>query len=325
MIRSAFFEPNNPIKFLNTTQEISNYLNSKTGFLWVSIEAATDEEILLILKETFNFHPLTIEDCQSSGYQVAKLDDFISYVFIIAHAIKPTRDFHQLDTLELNLYVGENFLVTCTTDFQMPPVEKTWDRVTKDFRLSNFGPDFLCHAVLDILVDEYMPLIDQMEDEIEWLEETVLEKPSPATLARLLDLKHSIMSLRRLISPQREMINRLTRDEFTQIDPQSRYYFRDIYDHLVRIQDLADTIRDIVSGTMDIYLNSTNLRLNEVMKVLTIISTIFLPLSFIAGVFGMNFKNIPTAMHPLGFYLSVFGMLVIAIGMLWYFKWRKWF
>ena len=300
-------------------------MDSKTGFLWVSLEAATEEEILLILRDTFKFHPLTIEDCQSVGYQVAKLDDFISYVFIIVHAIKSTQDFHKLDTLELNLYVGANYLVTCTTDSQMPPVEKTWQRVEKDFRLSNFGPDFLCHAVLDILVDEYMPLIDQMEDEIEWLEESVLEKPSPATLARLLDLKHSIMSLRRLIAPQREMINRLTRDEFTQIDPQSRYYFRDIYDHLVRIQDLADTIRDIVSGTMEIYLNSTNLRLNEVMKVLTIISTIFLPLSFIAGVFGMNFKNIPTAMHPLGFYMTVFVMLVIGIGMLWYFKWRKWF
>jgi len=325
MIRSAFFVPNKPIKFLKTTKEISKYMDSKTGFLWVSLEAATEEEILLILRDTFKFHPLTIEDCQSVGYQVAKLDDFISYVFIIAHAIKPTQDFHKLDTLELNLYVGANYLVTCTTDSQMPPVEKTWQRVEKDFRLSNFGPDFLCHAVLDILVDEYMPLIDQMEDEIEWLEESVLEKPSPATLARLLDLKHSIMSLRRLIAPQREMINRLTRDEFTQIDPQSRYYFRDIYDHLVRIQDLADTIRDIVSGTMEIYLNSTNLRLNEVMKVLTIISTIFLPLSFIAGVFGMNFKNIPTTMHPLGFYMTVFVMLVIGIGMLWYFKWRKWF
>jgi len=325
MIRTAFFEPNHPIKFLKTINEISDYRDSRTGFLWVSLEAATEEEILLILRDTFKFHPLTIEDCQSIGYQVAKLDDFISYVFIIAHAIKPTQDFHQLDTLELNLYVGENYLVTCTTDSQMPPIEKTWERVEKDFRLSNFGPDFLCHAVLDILVDEYMPLIDQMEDEIEWLEESVLEKPSPATLARLLDLKHSIMSLRRLIAPQREMINRLTRDEFSQIDPQSRYYFRDIYDHLVRIQDLADTIRDIVSGTMDIYLNSTNLRLNEVMKVLTIISTIFLPLSFIAGVFGMNFKNIPTTMHPLGFFLIVFIMLLIGIAMLRYFKWRKWF
>lgn len=325
MIRSAYFEPKKPVQFLNSTEEITSKMDSKTGFLWVSLEAATEDEINLVLRDTFKFHPLTIEDSLSTGYQVSKVDDFIDYLFIIAHAIKPEDDFHKLETLELNLFLSEKYLVTCTTDSMMSPVEKTWERVSKDFRLSTFGPDFLCHAILDILVDEYMPLIDQMETEIEWLEDSVLEKPTPATLERLLTLKHSIMALRRVISPQREMINRLTRDEFDQVDPQSRYYFRDIYDHLVRIQDLADTIRDIVSGAMDIYLNSTSLRLNEVMKALTIVSTIFLPLSFIAGVYGMNFTQIPLAAHSLGFYLTCFGMLVIGLAMLWYFKWRKWF
>jgi len=253
------------------------------------------------------------------------VDDFSEYIFIMAHAMKPNADCEELETLELNLFLGENFLVTCTTEITMSPVEKVWERVHKDYRLSNFGSDFLCHAILDALVDEYMPLIDKMDDEVEFLEDSVLEKPTPKTLGRLLTLKHSIMELRRVISPQREMINRLTRDEFDQVDPQSRYYFRDIYDHLVRIQDLADTIRDIVSGAMDIYLNSTSLRLNEVMKALTIVSTIFLPLSFIAGVYGMNFTQIPLASNAWGFYITCFGMLVIGLAMLWYFKWRKWF
>lgn len=325
MIRSAFFEPNQPIRFLNSTDEIGSFMGSKTGFLWISLESASEDEVLLILRDTFKFHPLSIEDCLSPGYQVSKVDDFISYLFIIAHAIKPASDFQELETLELNLFLGENFLVTCSTEVSMSPVEKVWDRVHKDFRLSNFGSDFLCHAILDVLVDEYMPLIDQMDTEVEWLEDSVLEKPAPETLERLLSLKHSIMSLRRVISPQREMVNRLTRDEYALIDAQSRFYFRDIYDHLVRIQELSDTIRDIVSGAMDIYLNSTSLRLNEVMKALTIVSTIFLPLSFIAGVFGMNFVHIPIAAHPLGFYLCCFGMLAIGFGMLAYFKWRKWF
>mgnify|MGYP000927951634 CR=1 FL=1 len=325
MIRSAFFEPNQPIHFLNSVDEIGSFKDSKAGFLWISLESASEEEVLLILRDTFKFHPLSIEDCLSPGYQVSKVDDFITYLFIIAHAIKPTSDLQELETLELNLFLGENFLVTCTTESSMSPVEKVWERVHKDFRLSNFGPDFLCHAILDVLVDEYMPLIDQMDTEVEWLEDSVLEKPAPETLERLLSLKHSIMSLRRVISPQREMINRLTRDEYPLIDAQSRFYFRDIYDHLVRIQELSDTIRDIVSGAMDIYLNSTSLRLNEVMKALTIVSTIFLPLSFIAGVFGMNFVHIPIAAHPLGFYICCIGMLVIGFGMLLYFKWRKWF
>ena len=325
MIRSAYFEPNQPVDFLNTVDEISPKLDSKTGFLWVSLESASEEEINTVLKDIFKFHPLSIEDTLSAGYQVSKVDDFITYLFIIAHAIKPVKNFEELETLELNLFLGENFLVTCSTETSMSPVEKVWERVHKDFRLSNFGSDFLCHAILDNLVDEYMPLIDQMDTEVEFLEDSVLEKPSPKTLHRLLTLKHSIMELRRVISPQREMINRLTRDEYALIDPQSRFYFRDIYDHLVRIQDLSDTIRDIVSGAMDIYLNSTSLRLNEVMKALTIVSTIFLPLSFIAGVFGMNFVHIPTAAHPLGFYLCCIGMVIIGVGMLLYFKWRKWF
>ncbi|MCX6054468.1 MAG: magnesium/cobalt transporter CorA [Chloroflexi bacterium] len=324
-MRSAFFEPDQPIKYLTSSSEILENKGSKTGFLWISLENANNDEINLVLKDIFQFHPLTIEDCFNSDYQVSKVDDFISYIFIVAHALKPSNDFHELETTELNLFLGENFLVTCCSDPQISSIEKTWTRVQKDFRLSNFGPDFLCHAVLDNLVDEYMPLIDQMETEVEWLEDSVLEKPVPATLERLLTLKHSIMSLRRAISPQREMINRLTRDEFLQIDPQSRFYFRDIYDHLVRIQELSDTIRDIVSGALDIYLNSTSLRLNEVMKALTIVSTIFLPLSFIAGVFGMNFTHIPISTHMLGFYIACLGMALIGAAMLFYFKWRKWF
>jgi magnesium transporter len=325
MVRSAYFEPNQPVQFLDSVKEIAPKMDSKTGFLWVSLESATEDEINLVLRDTFKFHPLSIEDALSAGYQVAKVDDFITYLFIIAHAIKPAKDFEELQTLELNLFLGENFLVTCTTEASMAPVEKVWERVHKDYRLSNFGSDFLCHAILDALVDEYMPLIDQMDTEVEFLEDSVLEKPTPETLHRLLTLKHSIMELRRVISPQREMVNRLTRDEYALIDPQSRFYFRDIYDHLVRIQELSDTIRDIVSGAMDIYLNSTSLRLNEVMKALTIVSTIFLPLSFIAGVFGMNFVHIPIATDPIGFYICCAGMLAIGVGMLLYFKWRKWF
>ncbi len=325
MIRSAFFEPNEPVQFLKSVEDIPLNKDSKTGFIWVSLENASESEITTVLKETFRFHPLSIEDCLSSGYQVAKVDDFISYLFIIANAIDPSKGLDALETNEINIFLGKNFLVTCTTEASMPAVEKTWNRVRKDYRLSNFGSDFLCHTILDVLVDDLMPLIDQMETEVELLEDKVLEKPEPKTLEQLISIKHGIMELRRIIAPQREMVNRLTRDEFEFIDAQSRIYFRDIYDHLVRIQELSDTIRDIVSGAMDIYLNSTSLKLNEVMKALTIVSTIFLPLSFIAGVFGMNFIHIPLTTHPIGFYICCFFMLLIGLGMLFYFKWKKWF
>jgi magnesium transporter len=231
-----------------------------------------------------------------------------------------------LETDELNIFLGENYLVTVSKCKVIQPVEAVFHRIKRDERITQNGSDFLCHAVLDVLVDEYMPIIDKMDEDIEWLEDQVLAKPNPQTMERIINLKHSIMSLRRIIAPMREVINRLSRDDFPMIDRQSRIYFRDIYDHLVRIQDLSDTIRDIVSGTMDIYLNSTSLRLNEVMKALTIVSTIFLPLSFLAGVYGMNFLvNYPSFTWKYGtvFFwgLSIF----VAGGMLLFFKRRGWF
>lgn len=177
-----------------------------------------------------------------------------------------------------------------------------------------------------MVVDEYMPIIDQMEEEIEQLEDLVIAHPKPSTLTGIISLKHAIMTLRRIISPMREVINRLSRDEYRMIDAQSRIYFRDVYDHLVRIQDLSDTIRDIVGGTMDIYLNATSLRLNEVMKALTVVSTIFLPLSFLAGMYGMNFqRQFPAYSEENGIFIFWAMCIAVAGGMLTFFKRRGWF
>lgn len=325
MLRIAYLQPDKTPQIIEDSARIKEILSSPEGYLWVSLEHATDAEIVLVLRDIFQFHPLAVEDCQSPGYQTSKIDDFTDYIFVIAHAINPKETDHTLETLELDFFLGRNFLVTCYTDDIMPPVSNTWNLIQRDYRLSKNGPDFLCHTLLDALVDDYMPLIDTMESDVEWLEDSVLEKPKTETLQRLLSLKHNIMSLRRIIAPQREVVNRLSRDEFAQIDRQSLIYFRDIYDHLVRIQDLTDIIRDIVSGALDIYLNSTSLRLNEIMKALTIVSTVFLPLSFITGAFGMNFLYIPGASSKFGFYLMGLILVILGLGMLLYFRKRRWF
>jgi magnesium transporter len=304
---------------------LSTGLLNPDYYFWVSLESATDSEINEVLSNQFHFHPLAIEDCLSNGYQTSKVDDFKEYIFIITNALKPNDNLHDLNTLELDIFLGNNFIVSCYSDALMPPVERVFQRLERDNRLYSHGPDFLCHALIDTLVDEYMPVIDKMEGEIEWLEDKVLEKPNPETLADLLTLKHSIMSMRRVITPLRELINRLARDEYPQIESQTRLYFRDIYDHVIWILDISDTIRDIVSGSMDIYLNSTSLRLNEVMKALTIVSTIFLPLSFVAGVFGMNFQFMPMLNSSSGFLIINLAFLAITIGMLAFFKYRRWF
>jgi len=325
MIRSIYFPPReSPVRNLPPDQ-FAECLQNPEGLLWVSLENTTADEIQAILGEAFHFHPLTIEDCTNIGYQSPKIDDFDDYLFIIAHAIQPAWEITEETLLELGIFLGANYLVTVSTDPSMPPVIKTWDLLEKDQRLHLGGADFLCHSILDILVDDYMPLLDSMEDEIEKLEDLILASPKAETLERILALKHSIMVLRHIIWPQREVINRLSRDEYPMIDQKSRIYFRDIYDHLMRIQDMTENIRDIVSGSLDIYLNSTSLRLNEVMKALTIVSTIFLPLSFVAGNFGMNFKFMPELSWQYGYMMVIGIYIAIVIGMLTFFKKRGWF
>lgn len=325
MIRSIFFPPNQqPVRNLPVDQ-FEGCVAQPDGLLWVILEESSPNEIQSILGDVFHFHPLTIEDCINAGYQTPKIDDFGDYLFLIAHAIQPFAEIKEETVMELDIFLGANYLVTLSPDPKMPPVDKTWALLEKDQRIHQGGSDFLCHAILDILVDDYMPLLDRMEDEIELLEDQVLAKPKGETLERILALKHSIMVLRHIIWPQREVINRLSRDEFPEIDAKSRIYFRDIYDHIIRIQEMSENIRDIVSGSLDIYLNSTSLRLNEIMKALTIVSTIFLPLSFVAGNYGMNFKFMPELNWPLG-YVMVLGIyLSIVVGMLSFFRKRGWF
>jgi magnesium transporter len=207
----------------------------------------------------------------------------------------------------------------------MSSIKTVWERLERDKRPIEHGADFLCYTILDQLVDEYMPLLDMMDEEIDVLEdEVVLKKPKPDVLERILSLKHSILSLRRIIAPQREVMNRLSRDDLAQIADQHRIYYRDIYDHLVRVHDLSESIRDVVTGALDTYLSATSNRLNEIMKALTLVSTIFLPLSFIAGIYGMNFEYFPEIHWRYG-YLYVWTVFILIVGgMLWYFRRRGW-
>lgn len=326
MIRSIFAADHQSYRFELSLDEMRTILAEGTGLLWVILDQPEHHELESVLKDVFKFHPLPVEDCQSIGYQTPKVDDFDDYLFIISHAlIHDHNDLENLDTNELDLFLGKNYVVCSFREESMPPIQSIWDRIEKDQRLMSHGADFLAHAVLDALVDDYMPLIDRMDEEIEWLEDRVLEKPNPETLQRILGLKHSTLTLRRIVGPQRENMNRLSRDDFQIIAEKNKIYFRDIYDHLVRIQELIESVRDIVSGTLDIYLSATSNRLNEIMKALTIVSTIFLPLSFLAGVYGMNFKYFPEINWPLGYLFVWILFICISLVMVIFFKKRKWF
>ena len=326
MIRSIFINPQQE-KMLNLSErEMRSALKEEKGLLWVDLENPTSEEVKLVLHDLLHFHPLAIEDAISQGYQTPKIDDFGSYLFIIMHAIQTEGEHQKIGTVEVSFFMGENYLVTMIHEEKLAAIETIWKRLERDERVLQNGSDFLTHAILDAIVDDYIPVLDGIDDELETLEDLVLARPQTRLLERLLDIKHSLIFLRRVIAPQREVMNRLSRDDYHLIDHQSRIYYRDVYDHLVRFQDLLESLRDVVGGAMDIYLNSTSLRLNEIMKALTVVSTIFLPLSFIAGVYGMNFvTQFPT--YEWAFSILIFWgiCLTITAGMLIFFKRRGWF
>lgn len=326
MVRSVFINSDHKMKTNLSIDEMRSALLQVDGLLWIDLVQPDDNEVTLILQDVFEFHPLTIEDTISNGYQTPKIDDFGRYIFIIMHALQAQNTFSDLTTVEVNLYLGNNFLVSMVHDQSSLPVENIWKRIERDDRLLTNGSDFLCYGILDAIVDDYMPVLDQIDDELERLEDLVLERPLPHLLSNLLNIKHSLIFLRRVISPQREVMNRLSRDDYPMIDQQSRIYFRDVYDHLVRFQDLIESLRDVVGSAMDIYLNSTSLRLNEIMKALTVVSTIFLPLSFIAGVYGMNFV-VQFPDYELNYGIFIFWGIcaTISISMLLFFKRRGWF
>lgn len=324
MIRSIFCSKDGTCAIDLSPEQLAQILQEPGKLLWVSLEQPTQEEYHTILRDTFHFHPLAIEDCQNTGYQPPKVDDFEEYLFVIAHGVRANGTLDELETVELDLFLGRNYLVTSYNASEMPPVAAIRKRMERDERLLSHGADFLCHAILDHLVDDYMPLLDNMDEELDKLEDKLLERPGTDTLQRILALKHQILTLRRVITPQREVMNRLSRDDLPQIDPRNRIYFRDIYDHLVRIRDLSESLRDVVSGTLDIYLSVTSNRLNEVMKALTIVSTIFLPLTFVAGIYGMNFRYMPEIGWRYG-YAMVWGVFILMTTiMLWFFRYRKW-
>ena len=325
MIRSIFFSKNAPPKYDLTLDQIGKVIHDGSGLLWVSLEHTDSQEQSQVMRDTFHFHPLAIEDCLGDDYQTPKVDDYTEHIFVVAHALLPDHGVEEFRTSELDIFLGRNYLVTSFGAETMPPVQTLWRRLERDERLTSRGIDFLFHATLDILVDGYQPLLDDLDDEIDQLEDRVLAEPAPETLERILTLKHNVLILRRTITPLREVTNRLSRDEFTQIDRQTRIYFRDIYDHLMRYQDLIESVRDIVSGALDIYLTSTSNRLNQVMKTLTIVSTIFLPLTFLTGVYGTNFKYFPELGWHYGI-LYLWGLFLLVTGvMVFWFRRRGWF
>jgi len=252
-----------------------------------------------------------------------KIDDFDDYLFIIVHGINYHIESDVVETTELALFLGKNYVVT-SHNVPMRSVSSMLDRIRKDGRLMRKGADFLAHDIIDALVDNIMPTINGMDEKNDQLEDEALHEPKRETLMSIMQLKRSILALTRVILPQREIVNRLSRGEYALISERAQIYYRNIYDHLVRIEMLTLGLRDMTESVLNTYLSSVSNRMNEVMKVLTLIATIFIPLTFVAGIYGMNFANMPELGWRYGYFGILIVMAVIGISLAVYFKRRRW-
>jgi len=258
---------------------------------------------------------------------VPKLDDWGHYLYIVVHTVVYDEEHQDVDTLELDIFIGKNYLVT-HHDLPIEAVNRVWEAQQRDDRILKNGADHLLYRLMDEIVTSFMPVVEKLDLSLDEIEDEIFGKSTPGTLEKLFSIKRSVLYLRRILAPQREALNKLARDEYEAIDERDRIYFRDVYDHLVRMYDIIESVRDLVSGALDSYLSVTNNRLNDVMKTLTIITTLFMPISFIASFFGMNFFQ---PAYPLSAWTGgpafLITMLVIVLTPVTMFLWmrrRRW-
>jgi magnesium transporter len=291
---------------------------------WINVIGLHEVEVLEKLNTCFRLHPLVLEDILNTE-QRPKLEDLGDYMYIVLKSltINGSRG-EEIGKDQVSLILGPNFVLS----FQekegalFDPIQ---ERIRSGKgRLRKMGSDFLIHAILDTIVDHYFTVLEKMGEGIEDLEEELMDHPSPATLQALHHAKREMIFLRKAVWPLREVIAGLERAESDLIKPSTGVYLGDIYDHTIQVIDTIETHRDMLSGMLDIYLSSMSNRMNEIMKVLTIIATLFIPLTFIVGWYGMNFKNMPELDWPWGYPGIIFVMLVVAVCMLYYFWKKKW-
>jgi magnesium transporter len=327
MIRSLYYSPGQPVQKDLAPETFPQLIQNQQCVLWVDFISEPPETCQPILNE-FGFHPLAIDDALQETH-VPRLDDWGTYLYIVFNYInmQPNGNTWETEIDELDVFLGKNYIVT-HHDHRISAVEEAWVVCERDERNVQEGPDHILYRIADNLMANYMPIVEKIDDAIDQIEDQVFERPSPQTLQRLLAIKRALVAMRRIIIPQREVLNKLARDDYPIIDQKDQVFFRDIYDHLVRLHDLNESLRDLVGSVLDTYLSVVNNRMNEVMKTLTVITTIFMPLTFVTGFFGMNFFEPPGTLkewttNPF-FYVTLAGIVILPIMMYIWMRRRTW-
>ncbi len=311
---------------VKTAEECLPFKKDKKTTTWISVYGLQDVKLLEEISMQIGLHPLVIEDILDTQ-QRPKMEDYDDYLYIVLKMLTFDEKHKKVETEQMSLILGPNFVIS----FQergSDIFDRTRGRIRNNKgKVRKMGADFLAYTLLDAIVDNYFLILEKLGERIETLEVSLIKDPSPKTIQAIHKLKREMIVLRKSVWPLREVVNGLERESRSKsplIKKETSIYLRDVYDHTIQVIDNIETSRDIVSGMVDIYLSSVSNRLNEVMKVLTIIGTIFIPLTFITGIYGMNFEHMPELEHPLGYFTILGGMLVLAILMLIYFRKKKW-
>ncbi|MFC2016498.1 magnesium/cobalt transporter CorA [Chloroflexota bacterium] len=287
--------------------------------IWIDTTDITKEESEL-LKNTFELHPLTTEDLYTFNARI-KVEEFSNYLFCVFYGVKKIK---AVGLVEIDFILGQNFIITnhkteiesCTN------LKNDFGRIETLFKRGN---EFIFHKLLDSEIDNYLPVLEYIDDQIEDIEEKVTENPRPELLTKILKLKRSIVQIKKITLPQREKISFIAKSNYKFISKKAVPYFRDIYDHAIRVSDTIDNYREAIGSTFDAYMSAVSNKMNEVMKVLSIIATIALPLTVISGIYGTNFQSLPGSNIIYGFWIMIFLMILMSLGIIYFFKRRGWF
>ena len=295
----------------------------KPTVTWINIDGIHQVDIIEAIGKHFGVHPLVLEDIVNTG-QRPKMEDFGNYLFVVLKMIYYDEKEDEIKTEQVSLLISQNFVISFQ-EREGDVFNSIRERIRgSKGRIRKMGADYLAYALMDSVVDNYFVIIEKVGEKLEGMEEELVKNTTPETLQAIHSLKRNMIFLRKSVWPLREVIGGLERGESKLVQESTQIYFRDVYDHTIQVMDAIETSRDMLSGMLDIYLSSVSNRMNEVMKVLTIIATIFIPLTFIAGIYGMNFQNMPELGWRWGYFAVLLVMVAIGISMLGYFRRKKW-
>jgi magnesium transporter len=324
VVRVMDYAPNHfAEKTLASPRDVVEYLQDATSSVtWVDVQGLGDRSVLEELASIFGVHRLALADVVNTP-QRPKLETFDNHLFMITRMAMLTKSL-DLQAEQVSLFLGRNFVLTFQETYGdcLDPVR---ERIRGGIGIvRNSGPDYLAYAILDAIVDQYFPVVEALGERIEALEDEVVTRPRPATLQHIYAMKRELLTVRRGIWPQRDIFNSLLRDESGHIGREVHVYLRDCYDHTVQLMDMVETLRELTSGLLDVYLSSIANRTNDIMKVLTVIASIFIPLTFIVGVYGMNFEVMPEIRWQYGYLAVWIVMILVAAGLLLTFARKGW-